>query len=172
MQLYGIDNLTVKLQDLDSGLCIYESDIKYIKQQNLMPPHEKAPPRLKLSPLFQPLFSLSCMRYCTFLSVRKRQLALLVIVFSLSIIKSLIKSNYPESTTTHSETPNHPYPKNSNTFPKEFCKNSQRIPLEFSKNIQKISNFQFPIPKEFPKNVIKIQNKIPKNFIRNAKKSP
>ena len=56
-----------------------------------------------------------------FLSARKRQFALLVIVFfSLLIIKSLIKSNYTKSTPTHSEPPNHTSQKDCNRIPKKF----------------------------------------------------
>ena len=53
------------------------------------------------------VFSKNQINNMEFLSARKRQLALLVIVifFSLLVIKSLIKSNYPKSTPTHSEPP-------------------------------------------------------------------
>ena len=76
---------------------------------------------------------------------------------------SLIKSNYPKSTSTHSELPN--ILKNPNRIPKEFPKNSQRIPKEFPKYSDRIhkqftNNFQIRTPnhkslkysKEFPKN--------------------
>ena len=49
---------------------------------------------------------------------------------------SLIMSNYPKSTSTHSDLPN--ILKNPNRIPKEFPKNSQRIPKEFPKNSQSI----------------------------------
>ena len=80
-----------------------------------------------------------------FLSARKRQLALLVIVFVLvlSPLKPLINSNYPKSTPTHSKPPTiHPqripkeFPKNSQRIPKEFTKNSDRILKEFTKKFQ------------------------------------
>ena len=68
--------------------------------------------------------------------------------FSLSTLKSLIKSNYPKSTPTHSESSNHTSPKNSNRIPKEFPKNSQRILKKFPNQ-----NPQPYITKEFPENL-------------------
>ena len=80
-----------------------------------------------------------------FLSPRKRQ------VVSPPVIKSMIKSNYPKSTPTHSEPPNHTSPKNSNRISKEFTKmhrkfpnqnhlimNPKRVLKEFPKNSQRI----------------------------------
>ena len=69
--------------------------------------------------------------------------------FSLLLIKSLIKSNYQNSTPTNSEPPNHTFSKNSNKIPEEFPKNSDRILKEFPKNFLKN-------PQKFPKNSPKI----------------
>ena len=88
-----------------------------------------------------------------FLSARK----LLEIVFFLLVIKSLIKSNYPKSTFTHSEPPNHTFPKNSNRIPKEFLKNSDRILKEFNKK-SKSETPNHKSPKNSQKNSQKIQH--------------
>ena len=116
---------------------------------------------------------------CIFLSARMRQLALLQIVFfSLLVIKSQIKSNYPKSTPTHSEPPKHTFPKNSNTIPIQFLKNSLRIPISlillyFVNICQILHSFRIPeevlknswkIPKEFLKNSQRISKEFPKNF--------
>ena len=120
-----------------------------------------------------------------FLSARKRQLALLVIVFLVLVLvlKSLINSNYPKSTPTHSEPPTiHPqrisieFPKNSQRIPKEFQKNSQenlpKLPNNSDGIPQKISNSYQRIQIGFPKNSQKFPKEFPKNSQRILKEFP